>query len=60
MFEDFSLTVAPGEFVVVLGQNGVGKSTLLKMIAGLEAPDAGRILFAGQDIAHEAPGGISR
>lgn len=53
--DDLHLHVPAGESVAILGPSGSGKSTLLKMIAGLEAPDAGRILFAGQDIAHEAP-----
>ena len=53
--EDLHLHVPAGESVAILGPSGSGKSTLLKMIAGLEAPDAGRILFAGQDITHEAP-----
>lgn len=53
--DDLHLHVPAGESVAILGPSGSGKSTLLKMIAGLEAPDAGRILFAGQDITHEAP-----
>lgn len=53
--DDLQLSVPAGETVAILGPSGSGKSTLLKMIAGLETPDAGRILFAGQDITHEAP-----
>lgn len=49
------LQVARGETVAVLGSSGSGKSTLLKMIAGLEAPDAGRILVGGQDQAGVPP-----
>lgn len=49
------LQVARGETVAVLGPSGSGKSTLLKMIAGLEAPDAGRILVGGQDLAGVPP-----
>ena len=40
-----SLDVSQGEYVAVLGESGVGKSTLLNIIAGLEAPDAGDVLF---------------
>ncbi|TMV79226.1 ABC transporter ATP-binding protein [Thioclava sp. BHET1] len=43
VLEDFSLTVAPGEFVAIVGGSGVGKSTLLRVIAGLVAPGAGQI-----------------
>ena len=49
------LQVARGETVAVLGPSGTGKSTLLKMIAGLEPPDAGRILFEGRDLAGVPP-----
>lgn len=41
--------VAPGEFVSVIGPSGCGKSTLFDVIAGLEPPDAGRVLVDGED-----------
>jgi multiple sugar transport system ATP-binding protein len=44
------LAVAAGEFFVVLGPSAAGKTTLLRSIAGLERPDSGRIVFAGQDM----------
>jgi multiple sugar transport system ATP-binding protein len=43
------LAVGADELVVVLGPTGAGKTTLLRLIAGLEAPDAGRVLLAGAD-----------
>ena len=43
------LDVARGEFCGILGANGSGKTTLLRIIAGLENPDAGQILFHGED-----------
>ena len=43
IFEGVDLLVAPGEFVAVLGESGVGKSTLLNCIAGLDSVDAGRV-----------------
>jgi len=48
LFAGLALTMAAGEFVAVMGESGTGKSTLLNLIAGLEAPDAGRISLAGQ------------
>ncbi len=45
------LTVAPGETVAVLGRSGTGKSVLLKLIIGLQKPDAGSIQIHGQNIA---------
>ncbi|WP_370152784.1 ABC transporter ATP-binding protein [Ferrovibrio sp.] len=49
------LEVEDGESLVLLGPSGCGKSTLLRMIAGLEIPDAGRILLDGQDITRLPP-----
>jgi iron(III) transport system ATP-binding protein len=47
---DVRLSVAPGEFVTLLGPSGCGKTTTLRMIAGFETPDAGRIRFGGDDV----------
>jgi putative ABC transport system ATP-binding protein len=46
-----SLTVAAGEYVAIVGESGVGKSTLLNLIAGLDVPDAGQLLLEGRDLA---------
>jgi putative ABC transport system ATP-binding protein len=48
--DGLSLSVAPGDFVTIIGSNGAGKSTLVKAIAGLVAPDEGRVVFEGRDI----------
>jgi len=45
-----SLAVLPGEFAVILGANGSGKSTMLRIIAGIAKPSAGSVRIAGQDI----------
>lgn len=49
------LTVAPGECVVLGGPSGIGKSSILKMICGNYAVDAGRISLGGLDIATATP-----
>ncbi len=51
--EDVSLTIESGSLVALLGSSGSGKSTLLRLIAGLETPDAGRILLTGKDATHQ-------
>ncbi len=47
---DISLAVAAGEYVAVIGESGIGKSTLLNLIAGLEPVDAGSIFFGEDEI----------
>ncbi len=47
---DVRLDVAAGEFVTLLGPSGCGKTTTLRMVAGFETPDAGRIRFGGDDV----------
>src|SRR5712672_1520713 len=50
-----SLDIAAGEFFALLGPSGCGKTTLLRMLAGFEMPDEGRILLDGRDIAQVLP-----
>ena len=50
-----SLEIGDGEVVTVLGPSGSGKSTLLRVIAGLQRPDAGRVLLDGRDLAGTPP-----
>jgi branched-chain amino acid transport system ATP-binding protein len=48
--DDVTLDVMPGELHAVIGPNGAGKTTLINQISGLLAPDAGTIVFAGEDV----------
>lgn len=50
ILDGVSLTLDAGEFVAIMGESGTGKSTLLNLIAGLDRPDSGRIILAGQDL----------
>ena len=54
MLRDISLTVEPGETVMLLGRSGSGKTTLLKTVNGLVQPDSGAVLFEGSAVsAHD-------
>ncbi len=50
ILEDVSFNVAEGESLVLLGASGSGKTTILRIIAGLERPDKGRVILHGQDV----------
>ena len=53
--DDVTLDVAPGEFFTMLGPSGSGKTTTLRLIAGFERPDAGRVELGGADVTRVAP-----
>jgi putative spermidine/putrescine transport system ATP-binding protein len=48
--KDFSIAIEKGEFITFLGPSGCGKTTILRMLAGFEAPTHGSIVFDGQDV----------
>jgi phospholipid/cholesterol/gamma-HCH transport system ATP-binding protein len=52
VLDNIDLEVRSGETLVIIGRSGVGKSTILKHIAGLLSPDAGEVRVEGQDVAH--------
>jgi putative ABC transport system ATP-binding protein len=60
VFRGVDLQLARGEFVALLGESGVGKSTLLNCIAGLEDADSGRVLIDGTDLARLDDDGRAR
>ena len=53
---DLSLMVNDGEFVVLLGPSGAGKTTTLRLVTGLERPDAGTVFIDGRDVTRDPPG----
>ena len=50
IFQGVDLTVRPGEYLAIMGESGVGKSTLLNLLAGLDRTDSGRVLLEGVDL----------
>lgn len=50
VLDRLELTLAPGEYLAIMGESGSGKSTLLNVIAGLDRPDSGRVLFDQSDL----------
>jgi multiple sugar transport system ATP-binding protein len=52
---DLSLQVGDGKFLVLLGPTGAGKTTTLRLVAGLEQPDTGRVFIGGRDMTSEPP-----
>ncbi len=55
VLEELSLKVAPGEFLVLLGASGSGKTTALRILAGLETASSGRVLIGGRDVTDILP-----
>lgn len=55
VLRNISLEIAKGEFITLLGPSGCGKTTTLRIISGLEQPDKGRVLLAGEDVTERAP-----
>jgi putrescine transport system ATP-binding protein len=53
--DDVTLEIAPGEFFALLGPSGCGKTTLMRLLAGFERPDRGRILLGGEDVTDLPP-----
>ena len=55
ILDRLDLTIEEGEFFCILGPSGISKTTLLRIVAGLESPDAGRVILDGKDITEVPP-----
>jgi branched-chain amino acid transport system ATP-binding protein len=60
ILHDLSLEVRQGEIVVLLGRNGVGKTTTMKTVMGIQPPKTGKVVFCGEDITGLPPHRIAR
>ena len=57
VLKDVDIDISPGEIHGLLGQNGCGKSTLIKVLSGYHAPDSGRVWVSGKEIPLPVPSG---
>ena len=55
VFSDVSFTIGEGEFIAIGGCNGSGKTTITRLLVGLEKPKSGHIIYKGQDITQAPP-----
>jgi putative ABC transport system ATP-binding protein len=60
VLDRLQLRLACGEYLAIMGESGSGKSTLLNLIAGLDRPDSGRVLFEGVDLARLTDDAVTR
>ena len=55
-----SLTIAPGDYLAIVGTSGSGKSTLMHLLGGLDRPTAGTLVIGGRDVASLTPSELAR
>jgi putative ABC transport system ATP-binding protein len=60
VLQNVDLEIGAGEYVAVMGESGIGKSTLLNLLAGLDRPDSGRVTLEGQDLAQFTDDALTR
>ncbi len=60
VLDQLQLVLAAGDYLAIMGESGSGKSTLLNLIAGLDRPDSGRVLFEGADLARLDDDAVTR